>query len=440
MLRAVSGQRVSALFDQAVVSGVSFLTIIMIGRWTNPVELGLYAIGVSILLSFLATQQTLISLPYQVQRCSPAGTAAEHAGGALVQFGLLALLTILLLTMAAFCLIASGAKPELVSLASVLAGVAPFVLLRDFGRSFAFARLHASQAFLLDLAVAAIQFAALGWLGWSGRLSAHTAFIAIGVACALPSIAWLCRARTNFAIRTDQLRATMKRSWALGKWLFGVETTRALQVYLTFWLLAWFVGTRETGIYAALVSVTTLLNPLIFGLGNIFVPRAVLAFKERGIEALQREVTRDLWLRAGPMVFFCLLVLLGGNELLYLLYRSEDYGGHGHAIAVLAFANLALVIGGQFYMALLVMEQPREVFRTEAFAAVLTVALICSLVGGLGLLGVAYACLAGNVVRMTGWWLAFAVLAAVHRKTIETSQSNVAGSHISRAASVKAIA
>ena len=65
MLRAVSGTHVSALFDQAVVSGASFLTMILIGRWTNPVELGLYAIGASILLSFLATQQTLISLPYQ---------------------------------------------------------------------------------------------------------------------------------------------------------------------------------------------------------------------------------------------------------------------------------------------------------------------------------------------------------------------------------------
>ena len=65
-------------------------------------------------------------------------------------------------------------------------------------------------------------------------------------------------------------------------------------------------------------------------------------------------------------------------------------------------------------MALLVMEHPREVFRTELLAAALTVALLWSLVGSLGVLGAAYAYLAGNVVRMTGWWLAFAVLAAAH--------------------------
>ena len=92
-------------------------------------------------------------------------------------------------------------------------------------------------------------------------------------------------------------------------------------------------------------------------------------------------------------------------------------------------------------MALLVMEHPREVFRTEALAAALTVALVWSLVGALGLLGAAYACLAGNVVRMTGWWLAFAVLAAAHGndvpKTGEPGLSNVAGRHVARTASVR---
>jgi O-antigen/teichoic acid export membrane protein len=420
LLRAVLGPRLAALLDQAVVSGVSFLTMIMIGRWTNPAELGLYAIGVPILLSVLATQQTLISLPYQVRRCCPTATAVEHAGSALAQCGLLALLTIVLLPAAALVLSASGA-PELAALTWTLAAVAPFVLLRDFGRNFAFAQLHSGQALRLDLVVAAIQLATLCWLGWTGSLSANAAYVAIGAACAVPSILWLYRARADFAVRTDRLRSTMKRNWTLGKWLFGVEVTRAVQGYLAYGLLAWLAGTRETGIFAASASVAMLLNPLIFGLGNIFVPRAALAFKERGIEALQREVNRDLLLRAVPMALFCLAVLFAGNELLYLLYRSEDFAGHGHAVTVLAVANLALVMGNQFYMALLVMEHPREVFRTEALAATLTVALIWSLVGPLGLLGAAYACLIGNVLRLTGWWLAYTVLAAAHRNQPEVT-------------------
>jgi len=56
-------------------------------------------------------------------------------------------------------------------------------------------------------------------------------------------------------------------------------------------------------------------------------------------------------------------------------------------LIVLAAAHLALVIDGPSYMALLVMEHPREVYRTEVLAAALTVTLILSLVGTLGLLG-----------------------------------------------------
>ena len=82
-------------------------------------------------------QFTLISLPYTVQRRSPIGTAAEHAGNALMQCGLLSILTTAILAVAAFGLGAHDARPEVV-LTLILAGVAPFVLLREFGRAFAF--------------------------------------------------------------------------------------------------------------------------------------------------------------------------------------------------------------------------------------------------------------------------------------------------------------
>ena len=59
-------------------------------------------------------QFTLISLPYTVQRRSPIGTAAEHAGNALMQCGLLSILTIAILAVAAFGLGAHDARPEVV--------------------------------------------------------------------------------------------------------------------------------------------------------------------------------------------------------------------------------------------------------------------------------------------------------------------------------------
>ena len=142
----------------------------------------------------------------------------------------------------------------------------------------------------------------------------------------MPPLVWHapCRASygpylagADFNIRMAQLRTAMKRSWSLGKWVFGVHISFALQGYLAYLMLTWLAGQRATGIYAACLSIATFCNPLIIGLGNILLPKAVLAFKEGNIARLQREVTWDLLLRVAPMALFCLVILLAGEELLY---------------------------------------------------------------------------------------------------------------------------
>lgn len=73
-----------ALADQGIVSAASFLALIMIGRWTDAGQLGMYAIGNSILAVLIWMQDALITRPYSIQLDRPLGTPAEHAFSALV--------------------------------------------------------------------------------------------------------------------------------------------------------------------------------------------------------------------------------------------------------------------------------------------------------------------------------------------------------------------
>ena len=66
-LGLVSGVEVFAFADQAVVSATSFFTTVMVGRYSNPAELGAYAIGISVLAAMYTIQGSLISLPYSIQ-------------------------------------------------------------------------------------------------------------------------------------------------------------------------------------------------------------------------------------------------------------------------------------------------------------------------------------------------------------------------------------
>src|SRR5207302_7290252 len=113
------------------------------------------------------------------------------------------------------------AHRELVATTWALAGTIPFVLTREFARRFAFAHLKMSQALIVDVAVAALNIVLLGWLGWTGQLSAVTAFAAIGVSCGIATIGWLYQARSELAFGLRQVRPTLQQSWALGKWFLS---------------------------------------------------------------------------------------------------------------------------------------------------------------------------------------------------------------------------
>jgi len=212
LLRLASGNHALAWADQAVVSATSFLTLIMIARWTDVNQLGAYAIGASVLALLLATQDSLITRPYAIQLYRPLGTPAEHAFSSLLLNFLLSAMGILVLGAAALALSASGAHRQAAEITWALAGTIPFVLLREFARRFAFAHFKVFQALVVDVGVAALNVVLLGWLGWTGRLSAVTAFAAVGVSCAIATIGWLYFARSEFAFRFGHFQTTLKQS------------------------------------------------------------------------------------------------------------------------------------------------------------------------------------------------------------------------------------
>jgi len=146
-LRFVSREHLLALVDQGVVSGTSFLTTLSIARWSGSSQLGIYAVGMTLLFTLLAFQDSLISQPYAIQRHYPEGSAAERAGASLTLSILFSTASILVLTVTALGFLTWGLSHELVTVTWAIAGIVPFALTRDFARRFAFARLDGSRSY-----------------------------------------------------------------------------------------------------------------------------------------------------------------------------------------------------------------------------------------------------------------------------------------------------
>jgi O-antigen/teichoic acid export membrane protein len=406
-LRTIAAEpRVLALVDQAVVSGSSFVTTVLIGRWTNPSELAWFAIAMSVLISLLSIQESLIAIPYMILRPRQLGTEKEAAGDALIQCGALSGAVTVLLSFAALWSLAFLSAPQFAAVAWALALITPFALLRDFGRRYAFTRLRVHDALKLDIAAASIQFPGLCLLAWTGHTSTADACLVIGAASAVPGIAWLRLVRGEFALRVSLLGRAMRQSWNIGKWLLAGQITVSMQGYAALWMLPTVLGTRAAGIFAACASIVACANPLIAGFGNILLPRAVLALQRGGAHRLQSQSVRDSLLLGSAMALFCAAIFLAGSTVLSFLFGATDYGGQDRTLTALALAAFATAVGIPASNALAALERPSDIFCAGLGGVGTTILLLPWMTHQWGLTGTAYAIVLGNTIGAAGRWLA----------------------------------
>jgi O-antigen/teichoic acid export membrane protein len=133
---AIATPHIMSLADQAIVSGASFLMTVAVGRLSNPIELGFYSVGMSLLMTMASVQIALISLPYTIDSGRAGQNEVERLGGALAQSLLLSGVFAAILALAAAVLswmdVIEGAAIAWLALA------VPFTLLREFPRQHAF--------------------------------------------------------------------------------------------------------------------------------------------------------------------------------------------------------------------------------------------------------------------------------------------------------------
>lgn len=419
--------RLSAFCDQGIVSATSFLTSLLLGRYAGASQLGLYAIGVTVLASVFTLHGALLAQPYAVHRHRPIGTAAEHAGGTLMLGALLSLATASLLGLTALVMWAAGASRELAVSLLIFAVIIPFATARDFYRRFGFARLEIGKVLALDANVAFVQLSALAWLVWAGMLSTVSVFAAIGISCGIGSSLFLYSTRAELAVRLNQLRAVIRKSWNLGKWLVVSQVMIQIQGFATYWLCLAIAGAASTGIYAACMTIVSVTNPLINGLCNLLLPKLVSAWTQDGAAGLRRRAMHDAILLGAVMVPFCLLALFAGESILHLLYPAKDFRGHGNIVVVLAFGALISALVWPPLYALTSMEKTRSILIVNSLGAFLTVVLVSTLTMTFGVLGAAYGWLIGNVVVAGGLWQQF--LFSISKTDNEANPSEAVLSH-----------
>jgi O-antigen/teichoic acid export membrane protein len=403
-LDLVSLEQTLAVANGALVSGTWFCTVLLIARYTDASQLGVYAVGISVLAALVALQDSLIFQPFTIERHWLQGTPV---GSILTLSLLLSAGSTLALIIGALGILKTYGSSEMALMTLAIAGAVPFVLTREFVRRTALARLALGRAMLPELAAAMTQLSALGWLGLSGRMSAVSACAALGGASAIPIAGWLYCTRAEFALGVRQGPTILKQTWMVGKWLLVGQIAVQVQRHIIYWVAMLTAGAAVTGVYAACMSIVSFADPLILALGNVFTPKLRLAWKNDGGPGLWHEALRNTMLIASLMLPLSLTVLVMGEPVLRFLYPGTEYEGHGHTLAVLTSVIFSSALGIPASIALGTLKRPRAIVNTGILGAVLTVVFVWLLMNKWGLLGAAFGSLAGAATATVLRWVMF---------------------------------
>jgi glycosyltransferase involved in cell wall biosynthesis/O-antigen/teichoic acid export membrane protein len=396
------------LLDQAIVSGVSFATTIVVVRTSGPAELAIYALGLTVLLLVGSVHEALIAQPYTVYTNRLDGTTRPaYLGSALgAVVGLAAIAALVPLTIG--MLLLGGIGPtRLAPLAIGLAIVAPCWLLRDFARRVSMADLAVGTGLLLDASVALAQLGLLAWLAATGRLSGLTALFAIAAAAAAGGCGWLAVSRRRLRVRPSCFLADWRRNWRLGRWVLAGRVMSQLNSDMTVtWLLMLLAGPIAAGVFAACLTVVFLSNPLVLAAGLFLTPRIARTVAGAGIAAARRIVSQSTVVLAAVLALFVAALALLADPLMQLMY-GRQFAGYQENVVLLGVAIAISAVGLAAGSGLLAIERADLGLLSSVCGFVVLIAAAPPLIDRWAVFGAGLALIAGNTVETTARLLLF---------------------------------
>lgn len=382
-----------SVLDQAVVSGTSFATSVILGRSAAQEELGIYYLALSVVFFARGIQEQLVSAPYMIYCGRKQGAAlAEFAGSALVhQCGIMLLAASVLLVA-----VLSGATPHGAQAAFwLLIVAAPVLLLREFIRQLLFAHLELKSALALDVSIAALQLGGLVALSVSGRLTVTTTLAVLAIASGAPAAIWLAVQRRPMVARWSAAVRDFAHNWVFARWALASQLLASTTPYVMPWIVVFTHGEADTGLLGACMTLVGLSNTFLMGLCNFLSPRAARAFAEGGLRELQSVLRNTALLFLATLGTIAVLAILFGQQIAVAVYGPQ-FAAAGPIIAVLSLSVLANSLGVTAGNGLWAMERPRANFVADLISLGVVIVVTIACVPPLGPLGAALATLAGT--------------------------------------------
>lgn len=401
-----------SLADQAVVSGVNFLTGLMLARFLGMAEFGRYALAWMIVLFANSIQIALVLEPMMSigPKQPPEQRPAYYTALAIQQ-------TLLCLVMAG--LIAGGVhlagiympgwKTE--GLAVPLACVVVAFQLQEFQRRYFFCIGRPRVAMYSDMLRYIGQIVLLGALAAfamaasdnSFRMTSSSALWAIAAAgAAATMIATPLFVKPHFDWQV--LRATTVRHWQSSKWLLPSAIIYWFSGHFFIIAAGFFLGAATVGAIRAAHNLIAITHILFQAWENIVPARAARIYHAKGAQALG-DFLRKVAVSGGLVTALIIVAVnIQPGALLGLVF-GEEYAAYGDLLVYYGLSYMALFFSLPLKAGLRAVENTKLIFLGHLAVSIFTLATFHTLVSQFGVHGAMVGIICTSVILVGVLWL-----------------------------------
>ena len=380
-----------ALSDQAMVSGVNFITGILLARYLGLEEFGRFTLAwMAVLFVNNFQHAAIISPMMSIGPKQPDSEAPTYYGAIFIQSIIFSCATCLLLF--AGVLLSDMLFPEwqVRGLALPLSIAAFAFQFQDFMRRYFFTVERQGVAFGSDAIRYLGQIAILINLFIFLRepMDASKIFWVIAITsltAAVFGFFFVERLEVNGAT----LRKTTDRHWESSKWLVGSALVKWFTGNMLFIFAGAMLGVAAVGALKAAQNLMGVLHILFMGLENIVPIRAAKYYHKEGKKALQNYLKRVTTMGLGATAAISIAAIIGSNFWIGLVF-GQEYMGYGYLLQWYAFIYILLFLSMPLRSALRAFEQTKPIFWSRFWGACFSVVTAYPLISVYKLSGVMF--------------------------------------------------
>ncbi len=377
------------LVDQALVSGVNFITGLLIARFLGIVGFGIFTLVWMAVLFVNSIQMAMISAP--MMTIGPKQSDEERSsyyGAVVINQLIFSISTSILLWLSVTFSDLINTTWQVVHLALPLAVTSFFVQNQDFLRRLFFIENKPVSALIIDI------------VSYLGRITILISFF-IYSTLTIPEVIWvfaICSATAlvigffnlnTMTFNIKKITFVFKRHWAVSKWM----TASAILQWTSgnYFILAAgsLLGPAAVGGLKAAQNIIGITHILFQGLENIVPAEASRHFVNNSVKGLKQYLVKVSVWGGGVTAIIALLVSLYPNELLGVVYGNQ-YKIYGDILRWYALIYVLMFLAFPLRSGLRVLENTKPFFISYSLTSVSSMLLADYLIGVFALQGVIY--------------------------------------------------